>query len=221
MKVKIKIPTSLSEIKLKNYQKYLVIEKDNPKATEFLNLKVVELFCGLKIRDVKDIRFKDYEDILLQINKTFEQATKVKFKKFLTLNGVEFGFIPDLENISMGEYIDLTTYLSDPATLHKAMAVMYRPAKRFKNDMYLIEEYESADKYSGIMSNAPLDVYLGSQVFFYNLGKELVMHTLSSLMNQEGKDSELQRILDENGDGIAQFMHLLKGDFGSLIPSLN
>jgi len=219
MKFKLNIPESLSEIKLKDYQKYLKVVEDNPEATEFINIKLVEIFCHIKINDVNAIKVNDFTDIVNDIGKVFD--IKKKFKQRFYYDGVEYGFIPDLENISMGEYIDLNTYLSSADTFHKAMAVLYRPITTKIKDMYLIEDYETAAKYEAIMREAPVDIFMGANVFFYNLGKELVKHTLNSLENLATKDSQLQRILAENGDGIQAFTQLLEADFGDLMMSRN
>ena len=219
MKIKFHIPESTADISLKDYQKYLSISEKEEDNTDFLNLKSVEIFCGLKINDLRAVHAKDYEEILNDLSNAFK--AKTPFKQHFTMDGVKFGFIPDLENITLGEYIDIETYLQDSSTLHKAMAVLYRPVTFEKNDMYLIEKYETADKYSTQMLNAPLDVYLGSQVFFYNLGKELVKHILLYSDNQVVEDLELMRILEENGVGTVAFMHLLEGNFGDSMLSLN
>ena len=219
MKIKFNIPETLADVSLQDYQKYLKIaekEKDN---TDFLDLKSVEIFCSLKINDLRAIQAKDYDEILNDLSVAFE--SKTPFKQHFSLNGVKYGFIPDLENISLGEYIDLETYLQDVESYHKAMAVMYRPVTFEKNETYLIEEYETADKYAAQMKKAPLDIYLGSQVFFYNLGRELAKHILLSSDNPEGMDLELMKILEENGVGTVAFMHLLEGNFGDSMLSLN
>ncbi len=206
MKVTFTIPTSLKEIKVKDYQKYLNVVKDNEANIEFINIKCVEIFCSLKINDINAIRVNDFNDILRQLTKTFEVPNKFKTK--FKHNGVEYGFIPDLENMTMGEYVDLNTYLSDPKTIHKALAVMYRPIKFTKKDMYLIEDYESANKYETIMREVPTSIFLGAQVFFYDLGKELLNASIHSL--PEDQRLELERLLAKSGVGISQFTHLLE-----------
>lgn len=218
MKVKFTIPESLGDITLSQYQRYMAIADKN-EDVDLLNIKSVEIFCGLKIRDVRAIKAKDYEDILNDLSLSFQ--SKTPFQRTFKYRDTTYGFIPDLENISMGEYIDLETYLSDTKDWHKAMAVLYRPITLEKDDMYLIEEYETADKYCDIMAAAPLDVYLGSQVFFYNLGRELTKHILVSSDNQMIMDSQLMRILEESGDGTHLFMHLLEDRFGDSMTSLN
>jgi hypothetical protein len=88
-------------------------------------------------------------------------------------------------------------------------------------DMYLIEEYESSDKYADIMREFPVSVFMGSQVFFYNLGKDLVKGMLHSLEEETLTNTELRRTLEENGAGIPQFMRLLEETYGGLKQSLN
>ena len=53
---KIKVPTELSGIKLKEYQKYIKTVQTDPdkqptdEQVEFANLKVLECFCGLTLK---------------------------------------------------------------------------------------------------------------------------------------------------------------------------
>jgi hypothetical protein len=218
MKVKFTIPESLADISLMQYQRYMdIVDKEDD--TNFLNLKSVEIFCNLKINNLRAIKAKDYEDILYDLGESFK--SKTPFKRTFKYNDTTFGFIPDLENISMGEYIDLETYLGTTKDWHKAMAVLYRPVTLERDDMYLIEDYETADKYSDIMAASPLDIYLGTQVFFYNLGRELSKHILVSSDSLMLMDSQLMRILDGSGDGTAPYMHLLQERFGDSMTSLN
>ena len=219
MKVKITVPESLDDIKLKDFQKFAKVQKENPDADGLLKLKMIEYFCGLKLKDIRMISAKDVEDIINDINASFE--SKKPLKKFFKFQGVEYGFIPNLEEISFGEYMDLDTYLADVENLHKAMAVLYRPVTQKVKDMYLIEDYEGSDKYSDIMREAPLSVYLGAQVFFYNLGKELVRGTMSCLQAELMTNSELKSHLQDHGVGTTQFMQSLEGILLNTNISLN
>ena len=218
-KVKITIPTSLADIKLKDYQRYIKIYNDNKDAADFLNLKLVEIFCGLKLKDVNQIKVQDFEMILKDITKVFE--SKPVFKQRFEFNGVEYGFIPKLDNIEMGEYIDLTNYIDDVDNWHKLMAVMYRPITYTKGDMYLIEDYEGSEKYDYIMREAPLDIILGAKVFFYRLAKELLKDSLYSFQAEAKTNLQAKELLEKNGGGIHQFMHLLEEDWIDSIISLN
>jgi hypothetical protein len=125
---------------------------------------------------------------------------------------VEFGFMPNMDKMSLGEYVDLEKYISDWNTMHRALAVMYRPIVAGKGEFYEIEKYEGSDKYADIMKDSPVTVALGSMVFFYNLGTELLRVTTHSLQKQALK--ELQGLKtnpsEKNGDGINRYMLLLE-----------
>lgn len=219
MKVKITIPESLDDIRLKDFQKFAKVQKDNPDADALLKLKMIEYFCGLKLKDIRHMAAKDVEDIISDINAAFNSPKPLQqsFKLF----GVEYGFIPDLENISFGEYVDLDSYLADVDSLHKAMAVLYRPITQRVKDMYLIEDYEGSDKYADVMREAPLSVYLGAQVFFYRLGIELVSDTMNSLVEQPETQEIIKQHLQSHGVGTTQFMQSLEGILLNLNVSLN
>ena len=228
MSFKLTIPTELKEIKLKDYQKYMKMVRENEDAINFLDIKAVEVFCGVKINDIRSLDLKDFEDGLDVLRDKLMQTPK--FQKRFKIGDVEYGFIPDISKISTGEYIDLETYIPkkedelavpDFSEAHKAMAVMYRPITYSKKDMYLIEDYEGSEKYSDIMREAPIDVVLGANVFFYNLGMELLRSTIAYLQEEGKTNIQVNQILEENGVGIRAFMQSLEGNYFDLTMSQN
>lgn len=220
MKLEINIPTELSEIKLSQYQSFLKIAKDNDDE-QFLQHKMIQIFCGIDLKDVATIKYKDVQDITAKISGMFQQENKLiqKFK----MGGVEFGFIPNLEDISFGEYTDLDTYIVDWNDYHKAMAVLYRPIKKNGlNGKYEIDDYNGSITYSDVMKHAPLNVCLGATVFFYNLGNELLKGTMDYLANNKEVQNILQhQISVKDGDGILQSMLSLKETLQDLTPLPN
>ena len=62
-----------------------------------------------------------------------------------THRGIEYGLIPVLDDMTLGEYVDLDENFTDWDTMHKAMAVLYRPVTFKKGDRYQIEEYNGLD----------------------------------------------------------------------------
>ena len=224
MKLEITIPTELKEIKLAQYQAFLKIAKDNKdnEDQEFLNQKMVQTFCGIDLKDVAQIRFKDVVEITESLAKMFSIKEHKHIRRF-KLGGVEFGFIPELEEMTFGEYTDLDSYIGDWDNMHKAMAVLYRPiTKKGLNDTYEIEDYNGSITYSDVMRYAPLDVVFGANVFFYNLGNELLKSTMTYLENNK----QVQTILQQHnsvadGDGTAQSMLSLKVMLQDLIELPN
>jgi len=208
MKLQITIPTSLEEITLEQYQKFLSIAKDNPDG-EFLQHKMVEIFCGIDLKDAAKISYKDVNEITGNLSNLFKH--KYDLKRTFKLGNTEFGFITNLDEITLGEYTDLDKYISDWDKMHNAMAVLYRPITKKLKDKYQIEEYNGSYTYCDAMKYMPLDVALGAVVFFYNLGNELLKSTIHYLENNREFQSIVNNHnLEVNGVGIHHSMLLLK-----------
>ena len=205
MKVEILVPDTLSDIRLGQYQKYLSIVEGNDDPS-FMDIKMIEIFCGVKLSDTLKMKFSDIKavcDILEQMLLEKPQLVN-RFK----MNGVEYGFIPNLEQISMGEFIDLETFLSDWKQMHRAMAVLYRPIAHKYGDKYNIEEYKETD--GEHMRDMPMDAVFGCMLFFYSLGIDLSQAMMNYLQDQE--ETALMQFpnLAGDGDGINHFTNSLK-----------
>jgi hypothetical protein len=233
MKTEIYVPTKLAEIPLQNYQKFMkVINNSNDQ--EFIAEKTIEIFCGLNLKEVIKIKWSDVKNLALHFNKLFQE--KPKFQSTFKIQNMEFGFIPNMDEITFGEYIDLESNITSVDNFHKAMAVMYRPIKTRIKDKYEITQYTGTDEFSELMKFAPLDVVMAASVFFWNLGNDLVNNSLSYLETEITKNPKLmitanERSLESTGVGITQSMQSLREmlpnlmklqglDFESVLPFL-
>jgi hypothetical protein len=214
MQVTINVPDSLRQITLQQYQKFIKINTEENQNTHFLLQKMVEIFCDIDLKDIAKIKYTDVQNIVQHLNKVFD--VKTDLVKTFELNGVKFGFIPQLDDMTLGEYIDLDTYLGDWDNMHKAMAVLYRPIEQERKGKYMIREYEGTDT-APAMLDMPLDAVMGAMVFFYNLNSELLTVTLNYLSKEMEADLTLeqQRVLEESGVGIRVYMDYLK----EILPS--
>lgn len=214
VQIELSVPDALSDITLGQYQKYLKIldqNKDDENAAEFINLKTIEIFCNVNFKDVLKIPLGEAEKVLTIINKAFEEKPDI-IRHFKLLD-VDMGFIPNLERISLGEYIDVENNIVDWQTMHKAMAVLYRPVNFRSKEKYTIAPYEPSDEVSELMKEMPLDVAMSSMVFFYDLGMELLKAIPTFIQKNltEEQTYLLKQTLAQSGVGINQFTHLLEG----------
>jgi hypothetical protein len=213
MKVELTIPTDLNELTLRQYQKFVKV-KEATNDNEMLAEKMIQIFCGIELKEIVNIKFTEVQKLVEHFNKLFSETPK--FTPTFKIQNVEFGFIPDLQNISFGEYVDLEENLKSWETYHKAMAVMYRPIKLKVKDGYEIMEYKGTAEFAELMKFAPLGVTLSSSVFFWNLGSELLQSTIHYLEQEIMKNPKVlatlakQHNFQNNGVGINQFMHSLQ-----------
>ena len=204
------IPENLEEIPLGKWQRFEKINKEGSDQ-DFIMDKVIEIFCDVPLLDVSKIPLSEAKDVFNDIISVLEE--KEEFKDVITIKGKDYGFIPNLEDITLGEFVDLDSYLTDPQNLHKAMAVLYRPITRRYKELYDIEKYENSAKYSEIMKECPMSYVTGAVVFFYNLSKELTRLSLHSSLKTIQKEKIIARkdsSLKNGEDGLLQFMPYVK-----------
>ena len=216
MAIKITIPTSLKDITLSQYKRFLKLE-DSIEDERFLNAKMIEIFCGIELEQVMLLQVRDSQEIVKILSQLFDE--KPTLVKRFKLNGVDYGFHPQLDDLTLGEYIDLDTFIGDWENMEKAMNVLYRPVIVKLKDKYSIDEYVTQN--DDLLLNMPMDAVMSSIFFLWNLGLDLAKTMTNSL--GEGETEALTQYLNsqENGVGINQFTHSLREMLHDLKISLN
>jgi hypothetical protein len=210
MKLEVNVPESLNEITLEQYQRFDKINTEENQDSNFLLHKTVEIFCGLELKDIASIRVTSIKEILGDIDKIF--AEKTDLVPTFTLDGIEYGFIPKLDDMTIGEFIDLDENLTEWETIHKAMAVLYRPINYKKEGKYLIEDYTGLDN-AEVFKKMPVGIAMGAMVFFYRLNNELLEIILNYLKQEAPNQMNTEALvaLERSGAGSNQFMDSLRG----------
>ena len=169
--MKIQVPTHINDITLEQYQRFALINTEE-QDKEFFMFKTIEIFCGVDIALVSKMRLSDAESISNEVLEVLQQ--NVPFTNKFELDGVKYGFIPDLQAISLGEFIDLEEGLSKDKDFHKAASVMFRPIVKEFGELYTIDGYEASTEMHHVMKQAPVGIISAAIVFFYNIAKELL-----------------------------------------------
>ena len=192
--MKISIPTTLSEIPLSKIQEWEQSEKTN--------MDVISIFC--EIENVNLLKLKDIQDISKLIHDVLKQDCD--FVRRFRYKGVDYGFIPNLENISAAEFIILEQTMSNPETYHLAMSVLYRPITKIKRNWFgKAEPFYDIQKFKEpnlAFTDAPSNYYLGACVFFYNLAKELENYMITFSTNILNSKKIQKTDLIKNGVGM-------------------
>mgnify|MGYP000043038925 FL=1 len=201
MKLELNIPESLDDITLEQYQRFIAIEEPT-------NDDLLSIFLDIDLNVLNSIQDDKIDSLILHINSLFE-ADKPHIMQF-NLNGVRYGFIPNLDEISYGENKDVTTFINSWETMHKAMSVLFRPITFSRKEKYIIEEYKGNIDTAEDFKKMPLSVAFGANVFFYNLTNELLKAIPNYLEKEAAKEQTKGVISVENGEAIKKSLHLLK-----------
>jgi len=199
MKVKIKKKGKVKEFKLISKWSDVTLEKW---------LKLIDFHEGSKSKEAEEtiaalsnipkdlIKQLELKDVAIIMGKIAELQSKQdsSLKRIVEIDGKEYGFHPDLDSITLGEYADIETFIKNDIekNLPELMAVLYRPITEKKNDVYTIEAYDGNIKIrTEEMKKMAAEQVQSALVFFYRLGNELLL-TLPSFLTERLKEMKMQ-----------------------------
>ena len=192
MKVKIKKEGKVKEFKLISSWKDVTLEKW---------LKLIDFESGSKCEEaeetiaalsdipkklVKELALRDVAVIMSRVAER-QAGQDNTLKNIITINGIEYGFHPNLDDITLGEYADIETFIKNgiDKQLPELMAVLYRPITEKKNDIYTIDAYDGDIRIrTEEMKQMSAEQVQSALMFFFALGKELSTIMPSYLMEQ-------------------------------------
>ena len=199
MKVKIKKEGKVESFKLINSWSDVTLETW---------LKLIDFETGTKTEEaeatlaalsdipkqlVKELALSDVAVIMSKIGE-LQAKQDTKLKRIITINEVEYAFHPDLSEITLGEYADIEQFIKNgiDSSLPELMAVLYRPIKLKKNDIYIIDSYDGDIRLRAEeMKQMSAEQVQSALVFFYTLGKVL-SEIMPSFLIQRLKEMKTQ-----------------------------
>ena len=214
----ITIPENWSEVKLRDYQEYMKAIKPYEKAENYEHVmleKAINHFCDLSTEQLHRLPVENYQGILGYMADLIAGGQTAPLVKKFTIGSTKYGFVPSLDKMTYGEYLDLTTYFKDMwPNMATIMSILYRPITVEKGDTYDIEAYNGTREETEALFHAgiTMDIVWGAVSFFLCLQKDLlkgmVSYSTLTLKEMIKKDSQLQEILTESGADISQLQYL-------------
>ena len=215
VEVEVKIPNSWADITYNDYMKFYNDIKPWTGTAEFaskVNEKAAFYFCNVS----PDVLYKLPAAVLDKVLEKISTFVNLKYNdmpliKSFTVEDTEYGFIPALDEMSYGEYLDLVNYCKDVIpNVPMIFSVLYRPITRHHKTDYLISEYSGTSDASIAMMKHVLtmDIVFGALGFFLDLLKDLLNYTLTYTTTQLTKMDKQSRAtlkgLAKNGVDITQ-----------------
>jgi hypothetical protein len=199
--IELKVPTSYADITLKQWidlQNELESYKDDEQAVTALMLYHL---CGLDPKYLKTIAIDDYALVKTQLE-SFLGNTELPLQRIITIDGIEYGFEPNLSQMSYGAYADVTQYktLTIDKNWAKIMSVLYRPVTHKRGEMYSIEAYDGVMR-EELFLNVGMHIHFGCLFFFVHTLMDLLNAILKSTMAKDIHPS-IKQILERSGQLI-------------------
>jgi hypothetical protein len=144
-------------------------------------LERISICTGQSVDKLRTMPQKLIEAAGAHIDQLLTQET-ARFEKLVEMGGKRFGFVPDWDAFTAGEWIDLETYLEDFwKNAHKVMAVLFREVTYELGDKYEVKKY-TAKEDASIFEEMPADLVSGTLLFFWTTRNELLLNMKSSLL---------------------------------------
>ena len=212
MKVKIKKQGKVKEFKLINKWSDVTLEKwlklidfhNGSKSSEAT--ETIAALSDIPKKLIKQLELKDVAVIMGRVAE-LQQKQNSSLKKIIEIEGKEYGFHPDLDSITLGEYADIETFIKNDIEKHlpELMAILYRPiTERGENGVYTIQAYDGNIRIrTEQMKKMSAEQVQSALVFFYHLGNVLLTTLPSYLMDRlkEMKMQSQQNPSQKSGDG--------------------
>lgn len=203
--MKLRLPANYSDLTLRHLQ---VLETtDDP-------IRRVQVVTGKSFAELRDVPQALIVEAAAHIDSLLAREV-CKHETILTLNGKEYGFIPDWEKFSAGEWIDMETYTKDFwQTAHKAMSILYRPITQKWGDTYAIEDYTAQEDARPFL-DMPAPAVAGALLFFWTTEQRLLNDLKSSLLRTTREAASLLT----SGAGIPSSTNWLGRTFSKWMQS--
>jgi hypothetical protein len=184
MKIKVNIPASAAGVTLGKYIDY-------QNAVD--NTERVHVITGKSSESIRLMQSNVIDEIIMRYEAAIKLGTN-SFKRKVRINAIELGFIPNLSEMSFGEYVDLDSACSDlykdgkinGHAAFKMMCILYRPITAKFGEYYDIEKYNTSNirKYEDNVKQLTLDDVLNCLLFFSTLEIELYNSSLDYLAKE-------------------------------------
>ncbi len=203
----IEIPTSWGDITLKQYLT-MQSELENYRDDEEAQIAIMLLhLCKIQPQYLKGLSADSYNLLKAKLTE-FVSPEGIELKKFITLNGKEYGFEPNLSKMAYGAYADITQWdtISIDKNWPKIMSILYRPVTQKKGDRYQIETY-TGEWNEELFLTTDMDTNWGCLFFFINLQKDLLNATQKYLKGME-LPLNIKSTLEKSGEVMQRLLNL-------------
>jgi len=190
------IPNKWSQVTISSYQKFM-LNYDDKQDDYTKTLNTISAFIGVPFTELEKCKKSDIDKVDEVLAKLLQDKTNEELNLVFIINDKEYGFHPNLQELTFAEFVDLDNYLKEPIkNLHLVMSVLYREIVKKKNNKYTIVDYDSTRCIKNaelFKENLSVATTQGASTFFLTIGKELQKSLQLSSNKQQKKMKKIYK----------------------------
>jgi hypothetical protein len=142
MNIELTLPESWNDIRLEQYQEFILTDFDEMQPIEKM-FRVISILCDVSEDNIRNISIPKLHEIVLNFDFIQTKPNKDIYKYSFEIEGVRYASIKSFNHIKVGEWVDIENLLEDyKLNIHKILAIIYRPITFYIDDSeYEIEDY--------------------------------------------------------------------------------
>ena len=178
------VPATWDELTLGRYMRIMKVLKDENETSDIEKLvRIINCLSKIPKKHIYSLEINSLKKLGNHITSFLESEPNDELQHFVTIEDIEYGFHPKLFDMSLGEFVDLETYMKDiDNNMHNIMSILYRPVtQKDEENKYLIEDYEPSEERANLFKkHLTVREFNGASVFFSDLERQLSNNLLRS-----------------------------------------
>jgi hypothetical protein len=171
------IPTDWSQVSLGKYMDFM-LSVDGVEDELEKTIITISSFTNAPKKLLQGCKKSDIDAVMSELGKLMDKETNKDLNLVITIDGVDYGFHPNLHELKLKEFVDLDNKLADGwGAMDSVMAILYRPITEQKGEKYKVEEYDfrTAKKRAEIFrDNLSVNTVNGAASFFLTIATDYI-----------------------------------------------
>lgn len=199
------IPQSWSQVSLGKYMNFMTsiegVEDDLEKT-----IITISSFTDAPSKLLQGCKKSDIDAVMVELGKLMDNQANTDLNLIITIDGVDYGFHPNLHELKLKEFVDLDNKLGQGwSAMDSVMAILYRPIIEQNGEKYKVEDYDyrTAKKRAELFrDNLSIDTVNGASSFFLTIATDYIATT--QVYSQSLSRRERRKLLRQKKNNLAK-----------------
>ena len=202
------VPKKWNEINLKRYISFITTYSDEATDAE-KELHLISTLLGVSTDIIGKAKKSVIDKVVEELKGLVEQPANENLVLEFEIDGIEYGFNPNLSELKLKEFVDLDNRLGNGwQDMDRVMAILYRPVVKRHKEKYEIEEYDfrtAAKRADIFLEELSVDIVNAAASFFLSIVMDYIkitaLYSKADRKTKRGALRQMKKVLTRGTGG--------------------